>query len=99
MTALTLSIAKKLEGKTITLSGDGLEDSVQAKVSEITQNTSNGDEWECFSVILDLGETPPELDQGVYAFDSDEYKNENIFVSPNSFTECEIVVSRKIAKD
>lgn len=99
MTELTLSIAKKLEGKTVTLSGDTLDESVQAKVAEVIQNTSNGDEWECFSVILDLGEAPPEFNQGVYAFDSDEYKNENVFVSPNSFTECEIVVSRKIVKN
>lgn len=98
MTELTLETAKKLAGQTISLSGNNLEDPVTAKVSEIIENTANGTDWECFTLILDVGETPTEVTQGIYNFESSEYKNEHIFLSPNSFTECEIVVSRKVAK-
>lgn len=99
MSELTLETANNLTNKSASLICQETGDTIEAKVSEIIVAQSNGKDWECFSVLLDLGENPPEFNQGIYSFDSSDYKNEHIFISPNSHTECEIVVSRKLKKD
>lgn len=98
MSDLTLEIAKKMIGKPIKLSNEHLDEVAEAKVSQVIESKACGPEWENFSIIIDLGETPPEINQGIYALSSEDYSNEQLFISPNSHTECEIIISRKLTK-
>lgn len=67
---------------------------VELKVVEVESTILNGDEWDSFHVILE-GTEAFHVPQGTYKFAHEKLGEIDMFMSPNSQTEYEIVVSRK----
>ena len=92
---LTLDEAKKLVGQPACLSCIDSDNQIAVHVTEVVENASNDMAWESFSVILSLDDSSQSFQQGVFSLDSKKYKNDCVFISPNSVSECEIVMSRR----
>ncbi len=92
---LTLDKAKELIGQPACLSCVENDNQIAVHVTEVVENASNDMEWESFSVILSLDDSSQPFQQGIFSLDSKKYKNDCIFISPNSIKECEIVMSRR----
>ena len=67
---------------------------VELKVVEVESTILNGDEWDSFNVTLE-GTEAFHVPQGTYTFSHEKFGEIDMFMSPNSQTEYEIVVSRK----
>jgi Domain of unknown function (DUF6916) len=67
---------------------------VELTVSEVNKCSIDGDEWEAFTVIY-KAEKDVQIEQGVYTFNHDCFGTQQLFLSPNSSTEYETVISRK----
>ncbi|WP_085298180.1 DUF6916 family protein [Cognaticolwellia mytili] len=83
----------------LTLIGDRVQvsdeqgNSVELTISEVIQGRQHGHEWEAFSVIY-TSEEAMDISQGTYSFDHQGFDNQKLFLSPNSNTEFETVISR-----
>ncbi len=73
---------------------DSQEHSVFLTISEVIKNKLDGNEWEAFSVVY-TGENNFRIAQGTYTFQHDSFGEKNLFLSPNSETEYETVITRK----
>lgn len=67
---------------------------VQLTVVDVNLSSLNGDEWEAFSVIYQ-GDEGVVIPQGTFTFSHTVFGELDLFVSPNSDTEYETVISRK----
>ena len=65
-------------------------------ITEVNAANMDGDEWEAFSVIYQ-GEKDSEISQGNYKLSHESFGEKQLFLSPNSETEYETVVTRKRA--
>ncbi|MFT5083443.1 MAG: hypothetical protein ACI9Y1_001486 [Lentisphaeria bacterium] len=63
-------------------------------ISEVSKNTLDGDQWEAFSVLY-TGDTSFRIAQGVYIFQHAKFGEKSLFLSPNSETKYETVITRK----
>jgi len=66
----------------------------ELSISEVVKGKLDGEEWEAFSVIYQ-GEQGLSIPQGTYQFSHEKFGEQQLFLSPNSETEYETVVTRK----
>ncbi len=67
---------------------------VALEIVEVASTTLNGDDWDSFYVTL-RGTDTFHVPQGSYTFAHEKIGEIDMFMSPNSQTEYEIVVTRK----
>lgn len=85
---LCLLIGEKVELK------DEQGNQAELTITEVSRGNIDGDEWEAFSVIYN-GEKHFSIPQGSYTFMHESFGEKLLFMSPNSETEYETVVTRK----
>lgn len=83
----------QLVGSTV-LIRDTHGNKAELTISEVNKGAIDSDEWEAFSVIY-LGEKDISIPQGSYYFSHPDFSEQFLFLSPNSDTEFETVVTRK----
>jgi len=86
-------ILSQLVGEDVLLK-DGQDQIVVLEVAEVNKGKLDGDEWEAFSVILN-GKKEYSLPQGIFTLSHEKFGDVSLFLSPNSETEYETVVTRK----
>lgn len=62
-------------------------------ITEVNKGSLDGDKWEAFSVIYS-GDKNIQISQGTYTFQHSCFGEKQLFLSPNSDTEYETVVTR-----
>ena len=67
---------------------------VELTITEVSKNNLDGDEWDAFSVIY-RSDASFSIPQGTYTLSHKSFGEQRLFLSPNSETEYETVVSRK----
>lgn len=76
---------------------DGQGNVAELSIFEVIKGRLDGEEWEAFSVIYQ-GERGMSIPQGTYQFSHEKFGEHQLFLSPNSETEYETVVTRKRSK-
>jgi len=67
---------------------------VELTITEVNKSAIDGDEWEAFTVIYkNDGENP--ITQGIYKLHHECIGEQELFLCPNSGTECETIISRE----
>lgn len=79
-------------GETVKVS-DQQGNHVALTISEVNKGSLDGDKWEAFSVIY-TSDSPMDIAQGTYRFSHREFGDVDLFLSPNSATEFETIVTR-----
>ncbi len=86
------SLAARL-GQRITLSDDQ-GNSVSLSLDRLACSSMHGPEWESFALIM-VSDEPIAMTQGVYRIAHPELGEHDLFVSPKSYSEFEIVINRR----
>ncbi|RHW77995.1 DUF6916 family protein [Colwellia sp. RSH04] len=89
----SFTVLSQLIGEPITIR-DNAENEAQLIIAEVNKGTIDGDEWQSFSVIYN-GEENLSVPQGTYLFSHEKIGEVSLFITPNSATEYETIVSQK----
>jgi hypothetical protein len=90
-----LDTVKGMVGDTLKITNEETGVEVTTSIEKVIEAPMNGDEWEAFSAIMHAEPESPSLSQGTYKISCDKLGEGRMFISPNSPTEYEIVVTRK----
>ncbi len=93
MAAYNHNILSKLIGEKVSVS-DNQGNEVSLTISIVTENKMGDNQWEAFSVIYN-GDESFRIAPGVYTFKHPGFEKKQLFLSPNSETEYETVVTRE----
>lgn len=83
----------QLIGEKVTIRDDEGNEA-QLIIAEVNIGALNCDEWHSFSVIY-TGEENLSVPQGTYSFSHEKIGDVSLFITPNSATEYETIVSQK----
>ena len=95
MDSFKLDAVKGMVGDTVKITNEETGIEITTTIDQVVEAPMNGDEWEAFSAIMHAKPESPGLSQGTYKISCDKLGEGNMFISPNSPTEYEIVVTRK----
>ncbi|WP_404392372.1 DUF6916 family protein [Pseudoalteromonas phenolica] len=93
MEQFNAKVLTELLGQTVDIT-DSVGSGVTLTVSEVVESSMNGDEWEAFSVYL-TGEESFHISQGTYKVAHSAFGERDLFISPKSPVEYEIIINRK----
>ena len=95
MDSFTLDALQNMIGDSIKISDENSGIEIETVISAVEPGPMNGNEWESFSATMTSSEGLPCLSQGTYKINNDKLGEGDMFISPNSPTQYEIIVSRK----
>ena len=95
MDSFTLDTLQKMVGDSIKISDENSGIEIETRIAAVEPGPMNGDEWESFSATMDCADGSLCLSQGTYKISNDKLGEGDMFISPNSPTQYEIIVSRK----
>ncbi|MBE3652709.1 DUF6916 family protein [Vibrio navarrensis] len=83
-----------LLGQTLRTRVDDTE--VELEILDVARTATHGDKWDAFALYLKHQNDDVMFNQGIYEFSHPELGTAQLFVSPNSHEELEIIFSRRI---
>jgi len=92
MNIFNFNDASTLVGNNVSFLGLDGEGAIELQVVSVVEITTMGDQWSGFSVVF----TGNQIEQGTYEISSGALEGQTLFLSPNSETECEAIVTYKL---
>jgi len=83
----------QLVGEQMTIRDDGGNEAALI-IAEVNKGIIDSDEWQSFSVIY-KGEENLSVPQGTYSFSHEKIGEVSLFMTPNSATEYETIVTKR----
>lgn len=96
MTELSYDTATALLGSQVAITDPASNLKLLAEVTEVNPQALHGDVWESFSIIL-AHDGEMSLGQSTYEIEHQSFGSQQLFVTPNSEQEAEIIITRKLA--
>ena len=90
-----LDTLKDMIGESIKITDETSQTEIETTIKKVLPSPMNGEEWEAFSTLMQAEAGSPCLSQGTYRISNSKLGEGAMFISPNSPTEYEIIVTRK----
>ncbi|MFC3031615.1 DUF6916 family protein [Pseudoalteromonas fenneropenaei] len=94
MEKYTFETLSTLLGQTLQTKVDGID--IEVEISDVARTATHGEKWDAFALYLKHQNDDVVFNQGTYEFSHPDLGTTQLFVSPNSHEELEIIFSRRI---